>query len=97
VWAWLFASYTATFGAIGGFIALMTWLYVSAIAILLGAELDAAIEKASLHAGRRHRAPAHPRPTTRMARHIARHRFSRPAMSEALRPPAESASRDSSD
>lgn len=51
VWAALFASYTATFGTIGGFISLMMWLYVSAIVILIGAEMDAAIEHASPHDG----------------------------------------------
>lgn len=51
LWAALFSSYTATFGTIGGFIALMMWLYVLAIVILLGAEMDAAIEHTSPPAG----------------------------------------------
>jgi membrane protein len=42
-----FASYNATYGAIGGVIVLMTWFYVSALAVLIGAELNAEIEHAS--------------------------------------------------
>ena len=42
-----FASYNATYGAIGGVIVLMTWFYVSSLAILVGAELNAEIEHAS--------------------------------------------------
>ncbi len=42
-----FGSYNATYGTIGGIIVLLTWLYVSALAILAGAELNAEIEHAS--------------------------------------------------
>jgi membrane protein len=42
-----FTSYNATYGAIGGVIVLMTWFYVSSLAILVGAELNAEIEHAS--------------------------------------------------
>jgi membrane protein len=42
-----FAAYNATYGAIGGVIVLMLWLYVSSLAILVGAELNAEIEHAS--------------------------------------------------
>ncbi len=42
-----FATYNATYGAIGGVIVLMLWFYVSAFAILVGAELNAEIEHAS--------------------------------------------------
>jgi membrane protein len=42
-----FASYNATYGAIGGVIVLMLWFYVSALAVLIGAELNAEIEHAS--------------------------------------------------
>jgi membrane protein len=42
-----FTSYTATYGAIGGAILLMLWFYVSALAVLIGAEMNAEIEHAS--------------------------------------------------
>jgi membrane protein len=42
-----FASYNATYGAIGGVIVTMLWFYVSSLAVLLGAELNAEIEHAS--------------------------------------------------
>jgi membrane protein len=42
-----FTSYTATYGLIGGAIVLMLWFYVSALAVLVGAELNAEVEHAS--------------------------------------------------
>jgi membrane protein len=42
-----FTSYNATYGAIGGVIVLMLWFYVSALSVLIGAELNAEIEHAS--------------------------------------------------
>jgi membrane protein len=42
-----FATYNATYGAIGGVIVLMLWFYVSSLAVLTGAELNAEIEHAS--------------------------------------------------
>jgi membrane protein len=42
-----FTSYNATYGAIGGVIVLMLWFYVSGLAVLIGAELNAEIEHAS--------------------------------------------------
>jgi membrane protein len=42
-----FTDYNATYGAIGGVIVLMLWFYISGLAILIGAELNAEIEHAS--------------------------------------------------
>lgn len=42
-----FTDYEASYGAVGGVIVLMLWFYVSGIAMLTGAELNAAIEHAS--------------------------------------------------
>ena len=41
-----FGDYTATHGAIGGAIVTMLWFYVSSLAILVGAELNAVLEQA---------------------------------------------------
>jgi membrane protein len=42
-----FTDYNATYGAVGGVIVLLLWFYVSSLAILVGAELNAEIEHAS--------------------------------------------------
>jgi membrane protein len=42
-----FGSYNETYGTLGGFIVLLTWFYLSGVAILIGAELNAEIEHAS--------------------------------------------------
>jgi membrane protein len=42
-----FADYNATYGAIGGVIVLLLWFYISSLAILVGAEMNAEIEHAS--------------------------------------------------
>jgi len=39
-----FANYTATYGSLGAAIGLMTWMWMSAIVILVGAELNSEIE-----------------------------------------------------
>jgi membrane protein len=44
-----FADYNATYGAVGGVIVLLLWFYMSGLAILIGAELNAEIEHASPH------------------------------------------------
>jgi membrane protein len=42
-----FGDYNATYGAVGGVIILMLWFYISGLAVLIGAELNAEIEHAS--------------------------------------------------
>jgi membrane protein len=42
-----FGSFNETYGAIGGVMVLMLWFYLSGIALLIGAELNAEIEHAS--------------------------------------------------
>ena len=44
-----FTDYTASYGAVGGVIVLMLWFYVSSLAVMAGAELNAEIEHASPH------------------------------------------------
>ena len=42
-----FSDYNATYGSLGGVIVLMLWFYMSGLAILIGAEMNAEIEHAS--------------------------------------------------
>lgn len=44
-----FGSYNETFGALGGVIILLTWLWLSAFIVLLGALLDAELEAQTRH------------------------------------------------
>jgi membrane protein len=44
-----FTDYTGAYGTVGGVIVLLLWFYVSSLAILAGAELNAEIEHASPH------------------------------------------------
>jgi membrane protein len=41
-----FASYNKTYGSLGGVIVFLVWLWISNIAVLLGAEFDAELERA---------------------------------------------------
>lgn len=45
VYAANFASYNETYGALGGVVVFLVWLWLSNIAILFGAELDAELER----------------------------------------------------
>lgn len=44
-----FADYNATYGSLGGVIVLMLWFYISALAVLVGSEMNAEIEHSSPH------------------------------------------------
>jgi membrane protein len=44
-----FTDYNATYGAVGGVMVLLLWFYISGLAILVGAEMNAEIEHASPH------------------------------------------------
>jgi membrane protein len=44
-----FGTYNETYGSLGGVIVLMLWFYLSSLAILIGAEMNAEIEHASPH------------------------------------------------
>lgn len=44
-----FGNYNATYGSLGAVIGFMTWMWISAIVILLGAELNAEIEHQTAH------------------------------------------------
>jgi membrane protein len=52
-----FANYDATYGSLGAAIGLMIWMWMSTIVVLLGAELNAAIDD-QVGAPRDQRAPA---------------------------------------
>ena len=44
-----FTDYNATYGSLGGVVILMLWFYISGLAVLVGAEMNAEIEHASPH------------------------------------------------
>ncbi len=46
-----FTNYNATYGSIGGVILLMLWLYLTSAVLLIGAEVNAEIEKAAAARG----------------------------------------------
>jgi len=49
IYVTLFADYEASYGAVGGIVVLLLWLYTSGLGILIGAELNAEIEHAMPH------------------------------------------------
>jgi membrane protein len=49
LYATQFGNYNETYGSLGGAIVLMLWFYISGLAMLVGAELNAEIEHASPH------------------------------------------------
>jgi membrane protein len=44
-----FGDYNKTYGSLGAVVGLMTWMWLSSIVILLGAELDAEMEHQTAH------------------------------------------------
>ena len=65
-----FASYNKTYGSLGGVIVFLIWLWISNIAVLLGAELNAEVERGrELEAGmpEEHDARSSSRGTSRRA------------------------------
>ncbi|HEY2900093.1 MAG TPA: YihY/virulence factor BrkB family protein [Polyangia bacterium] len=63
-----FANYSVTYGSIGGMIILLTWFYIAGFLFLIGGELNAILEHASLggkNAGARAEGEAPPPPEER--------------------------------
>jgi membrane protein len=58
-----FGSYNETYGAIGGVMVLLLWLYLSGLVFFVGAEMNAEVEHASEHG----KAPGEKRPGERKA------------------------------
>jgi membrane protein len=62
-----FGNFNATYGSLGAVIGFMTWMWISAIVILLGAELNAEIE----HQTARDTTTGHPKPLGSRGAHVA--------------------------
>jgi membrane protein len=62
-----FGNFNATYGSLGAVIGFMTWMWISAIVILLGAELNAEIE----HQTARDTTTGHPKPLGARGAHMA--------------------------
>ncbi len=73
-----FSSYNKTWGSLGAVIVTLTWLWLSSLALLYGAEIDAEIERSRdvteqpARATQRDRQPPHSAELPRPARHPAR-------------------------
>jgi hypothetical protein len=67
-----FATYTETYGALGGVMVLLLWFYLSGVVLLLGAELNAEIEPPR-HTGRQWARKCPARSGDRLARLPAIH------------------------
>jgi membrane protein len=52
VYLHFFNSYSATYGSLGAVIILMLWFYITSLALLIGAEINAEIEHAAAERGR---------------------------------------------
>jgi membrane protein len=52
VYLHFFNSYSATYGSLGAVIILMLWFYITSLALLIGAEINAEIEHAAAESGR---------------------------------------------
>lgn len=64
-----FGDYGATYGAVGGVIVLLMWLYISAFVVLMGAELNAEMELQTA----RDTTTGQPRPMGRRQAYVADH------------------------
>jgi membrane protein len=47
-----FNNYSATYGSLGAVIILLLWFYITSLALLVGAEINATIEHAAAEHGR---------------------------------------------
>ena len=75
-----FGSYNKTYGTLGGVIVFLVWMWITNLAVLFGAELNAETERGARARGRRARAR-----TRRSRRPIAARRRTRPRLSLPVR------------
>lgn len=84
-----FASYEVAYGALGGVIVLLLWMWISSIAVLLGAEINAVLEPSLQPAEvRQTPSPICPPPTpARVAPAASTEPAAPPSTAESARPP----------